>query len=65
MNDFLQWNITLLTQKKWIIESCSNGFTADIPPDPEDEDEICTKPGEDKPHQWVIKKRQADLDTYM
>jgi hypothetical protein len=36
-----------------------------MPPDPDEEDEISTKPGQDQPHQWVIKRRQAALDTYM
>lgn len=36
-----------------------------MPQDPEEEDEINAKPGQDQPHQWVIKRRQAALDTYM
>ncbi|EDR12193.1 uncharacterized protein LACBIDRAFT_323284 [Laccaria bicolor S238N-H82] len=58
------WKITLLAQKKWIIQSCSNGFSANMPPDAEEEDEINAKPGQDQPHQWVIKRRQA-TDTYI
>lgn len=63
-NDF-EWKIILLGQKKWTIQSASNGFSANIPPDPEEEDEINAKQGHDQPHRWVIKRRQATPDTYI
>ncbi|KAF9559785.1 hypothetical protein CPC08DRAFT_637306 [Agrocybe pediades] len=61
----IQWNITLLSQKKWIIESAFSGFSADLPIDAEEDDEIATKAAHEKPHQWVIKQRQEDPDTYL
>ncbi|KAF4613110.1 hypothetical protein D9613_011187 [Agrocybe pediades] len=61
----IQWNITLLSQKKWIIESAFSGFSADLPIDVEEDDEIATKAAHEKPHQWVIKQRQEDPDTYL
>ena len=55
----------MLPSKKWIIQDQSNGFSVNVNPDPEEEDELTVQQSQDEPRQWVIKQCTGDRDSYM
>jgi len=66
-NDNFEWSVTLLADKKWIIQSRASGFSADLAAQPEAGDDIILQPGHHQPHSWVIKRqtRAAALNSYI
>jgi hypothetical protein len=57
--------VTQLAKKKWVIRSHSGGLSADLYPDPEEDDKISAQESQGEPHQWVIKRCTGSQDSYM
>ncbi|KAH8834497.1 hypothetical protein DL96DRAFT_1580767 [Flagelloscypha sp. PMI_526] len=60
-----KWSITLLSEKKWIIQSSAENVSPALPPDPEEGDDLLLQPYQRQPHLWVIKRRKNSSNSYI